>query len=142
MYIIRMINKDTSSHSWKSMLSYLHSYGQMYHPLCASRFNLFPLHKFHVECLLTSVKKFVLALHLGDNVEDTVSSNCKVAAWFSTRQIIQSIYRTIQTCSETLPEASVFTTLTFPKLNTIVTLYIFLNISSPKGYKKKNKERQ
>lgn len=96
MYIIRIINKDTSSHSWKSMLSYLHSYGRMSSPALCLMLQLVPLTQVPCRVFATSIKKFLLALYLGDNVEDTVSSDCKVAAWFSTRQIIQSTYKHAQ----------------------------------------------
>lgn len=69
---------------------------------------------------MTSRKRIVWVLHL-------LFSNCWIAAWFST--CTKSV-NSFQTWSETLIQVSVL--LTFPQLDTSVTLNISLYVSSPK----------
>lgn len=79
------INVDAFSHSWKSMFA--HSWPNVSAALCIM-VQLAPHKQVPCRMFATSTKKIVLALHLRRHCiqEDTPSSNCRIAAWFSTRK--------------------------------------------------------
>lgn len=86
----------------------LQTNGQIYHQFYASCFSLFPTYKFHVECLL----------FLGEDCFGVALIMQKINCLPTERQqldlIQEKLYKThtdsLQTCSETLPKASIFTT--------------------------------
>lgn len=131
--MIRIINKDAFSHSWKSMLSCLHKMARyitssVHHAsACSPRTStMLSVCYFQRDCCGVALHEAMQKIHclqIGGQQLDLARDKPYKARTDSS-----------QTCTETLPGASVSTTLTFPKLTCHIK-HFPLDLITRKGYR-------